>query len=513
MKRRISFMPKKVLAFVLVAGISLGVSVAVGAWSPDRPTYTVAHPADHVTFDSITDNPNYGDERAFFDAKPVTNTTSGGYNDNNKVTDGEEILVRAYVHNNAASSLNGANFEGAGVAKNTKIRVYLPTAAGTALQSNAYVSADNAQPQVVTDSTAFYGDSNFTVSYVPGSAIDYNNAHPTGMPLADSIVTTGAPLGYNTANGIFPGCFQYANIVTFKVKVHMQTTDFSVTKQVAIPGSGSWNKNVTASAGEVVSYQIGFTNKGNTTLNDVVVRDKLPAHMSIVPGTTNLFNANHPSGISAGSDGVVSDGGIDIGNYGPTGNGYVQFKATAPSDDNLQCGVNTITNIAEARVNGEATTDTATITITKNCPTPPPVIPAYSCDALTLATTGTRTVTVTTAYSATNGATLNNISYNFGDNTTPLITNKTTVDYTFAADGTYTVRATPSFSVNGKTVTADSASCAKVVTFQQGTPVAPIVTTTMPDTGPGQTIALFAGASVLGAIGYHFWMIRRLSKK
>ena len=505
-------MPKKVLAFVLVAGIALGVSVAAGAWSPNRPTYTVANPADHVTFNSITDNPNYGDERAFFDAKPVSNTTSGGYNDNNKVTDGEEILVRAYVHNNAASSLNGANLDGKGVAKNTQLRVYIPTAAGTALRANAYVSADNAAPQTVTDSTDFYGDSNFTVSYVSGSAMAYNNAHPGGMPLSDTIVTSGAHLGYESANGIFPGCFQYANIVTFKVKVHMQTTDFSVTKNVAIPGSGTWSKNVTATPGEVVAYQIGFTNKGTTTLTDVAIRDQLPAHMSIVPGSTKLFNANHPSGISAGSDGVVSNGGINIGTYGPTGNGYVQFKATVPGLSDLQCGVNTITNVAEARVSGEATTDTATITITKDCPNPTPTPPAYSCDALTLTTIGTRVVEVTTAFTATNGATLNNISYNFGDNTTPLITNKTTVDYTFAADGTYTVRATPSFTVNGKTVTADSASCAKVVTFQHGTHVTP-VTPSMPDTGPGQTIAIFIGASILGAIGYHFWMIRRLAKR
>lgn len=92
MKRILSYVPKKALALAIVAGAVLGVSAAVSAWGPDRPTYTVNNPADHVTFNSITDNPNYGDERAFFDVKPTSNTTSGGYVDKIKVKDGDEVI-------------------------------------------------------------------------------------------------------------------------------------------------------------------------------------------------------------------------------------------------------------------------------------------------------------------------------------------------------------------------------------------------------------------------------------
>lgn len=35
------------------------------AWGPSRDTYTIENPASHNVFNSITDNPDYGDERNF----------------------------------------------------------------------------------------------------------------------------------------------------------------------------------------------------------------------------------------------------------------------------------------------------------------------------------------------------------------------------------------------------------------------------------------------------------------
>ncbi len=41
-----------VVAAVLLATVGAAVTFA---WGPDRPTYTMAQPADHVTFNSITE--------------------------------------------------------------------------------------------------------------------------------------------------------------------------------------------------------------------------------------------------------------------------------------------------------------------------------------------------------------------------------------------------------------------------------------------------------------------------
>lgn len=370
MKKIFSRPSKKLLLGVSTVVALCGIAVTAHAWSPDRPTFTVANPAPYVTFDSITDNPNYGDERTFFDAKDATNTASGGYSDTNTVTDGETVLLRMYVHNDAASNLDDPDNTGPGVAHNTSVRVYVPTATATALQANAYIDASNANPGEVSDSTGFSANQAFSLSYVPGSAVTYNNAHPTGMPLSDSIVTTGAPIGYNQPDGNFPGCFQYVNIVTIEVKVHVPTPSFSITKQVAIPGQ-PWAKSTTANPGDTVSYLLTVKNTGNTLLNDLSVRDKLPAQEQIVPGSTTITDSNHPSGISAGTDDVVANG-IDLGSFNNGAVSYVKFKATIDPADQLACGANDLVNTGTVFQPGNATTasDTADVNVNRTCTTP-----------------------------------------------------------------------------------------------------------------------------------------------
>jgi len=128
-----SRLPKKLTA-ALVAILILTGFVSVKAWSPDRPTYTIENPAPHVTFNSITNNPNYGDERTFFDAKNAANKDQGGFVDKLATDGGQELLLRVYVHNNAADNLNtvpDGNGGFKGIAKNTKVRIHLPTAAAS----------------------------------------------------------------------------------------------------------------------------------------------------------------------------------------------------------------------------------------------------------------------------------------------------------------------------------------------------------------------------------------------
>jgi uncharacterized repeat protein (TIGR01451 family) len=507
MKRIFSKVSRKVLLASAVLATAVGMTAAVRAWWPERPTFTVAHPAPYVTFNSITDNPNYGDERTFYDVKDATNTSTGGFADKVQVKDGETLLLRTYVHNNAADNLNTVpDGKGGyvGVAKNTKVRIFLPTASATALRSNSYVSASNATPTEVADTVDFVGNSNFTLEYVPGSAVTYNNAHPTGVALNDSIVSTGANLGYETMNGTLPGCFQYTNIVTVKVKVKMPTPNYKVSKQVAVPG-GQWSENVTAKPGDTVSYLIGFNNTGSTQLTDAAIRDKLPAHMQIVPNTTTITNTNHPSGVNAGTDAIVSSG-IKIGTYNAGTNAYVSFKAKIDDQNNLPCGTTKLTNTAEAFVgNGPVVTDTADVVVTnpKDCTTPNQVA---DCQLLDVQKIGDRTVRATVTPFTANGAQLKLVTFDFGDNTKQ-VTDKTTFEHTYAQNGNYVVTATLTFMVNGQTVTRTSAACSKPINFV-ATPGQP---TTLVDTGAGDVLGIFAAVTAAGALAYRFVLARRFN--
>src|SRR6476469_411705 len=103
-----------------VAVAAVAIPAVVMAWGPDRPTYTMAQPADHVTFDSITDNSEVGDERNFLTIKDASNTAAGGWQDSVTAQAGHEYLVRVYVHNDAAANLNLK-------ATNVRTKVNVPT--------------------------------------------------------------------------------------------------------------------------------------------------------------------------------------------------------------------------------------------------------------------------------------------------------------------------------------------------------------------------------------------------
>lgn len=230
------------IASVLAAGAILALvpaSSAFAVWGPGRTTFTWDSPATYNTFNSITNNPVYGDERAFYDAKDVNSNT---YLDQIQVHDNQELVFRIYFHNDGASNLSLS-------ATNTKVKVLFPTNPTTNTASYAYISADNANPGTVGDTVDISGSYPFTLQYVPGSAQIKTNAM-NGVVLSDQIFNgSGATIGYSSLNGNVPGCAQYSGWVTFKVRVNMDTPAtppaktpvkvVTVTKTLPSTGAGS----------------------------------------------------------------------------------------------------------------------------------------------------------------------------------------------------------------------------------------------------------------------------------
>src|ERR1019366_9475289 len=98
----------------------------------------------------------------------------------------------------------------------------------------------------------------------------------------------------------------------------------------------------------------------------------------------------------------------------------------------------------------------------------------------------------------------------WGDKTsTQPIANPVGQTHQYGADGTYTVSATATFTVDGNSVTASGPQCKKQVTFTSVTPpkvTPPPVTpptpstpaaapTALVNTGPGSVVAMFAAAT------------------
>lgn len=199
-------------------------------WGPQRTVYrcqapTACQGADHVTFDSTIDTPNYGDERPFVDVKPAADTRSGGYLNVLKIrSDGEELVLRAYINNNADPALLT---QGRDSALGTRLRFMIPAEVARQAAPTAVISASNASPPAIWDGAWVYADWPFRLDYVFGSARLTNRApgtcghgnHWRKLWLSDDIVSDGVLVGYPTLNGQYPGVFCAGALATIRVRV------------------------------------------------------------------------------------------------------------------------------------------------------------------------------------------------------------------------------------------------------------------------------------------------------
>lgn len=382
--------PKRTAVGAIFAAAIL-VPAALLAWGPDRPTYTIEDPADHVTFNSITNNPNIGDERNFVGIRE--SGTNNLWKDEMAVEEGKTYTVRMYVHNNAAANLNL-------VAHDVTAKFNLPTTTGKSIQVNGFLSSSNATPTEVYDHAIFKSDRNFNLAYV-ADTLKFENNHfgAAGVALPESIFTSaGAKLGYTSLDGNIPGCFQYAGYVTFRVKPQFAPeSKFTMSKLVSKHGENKWVESYAAKPGETVDFLIQYKNTGSVRQDNVTFRDTLPAGMSYVNGSTIFGNAKNPSGVKATDD--ITGKGINVGSYAPGANAWAIFSAKVTENSKLPvCGTNKLVNKAKVTTGGGSIEDTANVTVPKECEETPPELPKTGAGEAILSVLGAGSLVASLGY-------------------------------------------------------------------------------------------------------------------
>lgn len=357
--------PKRFSAVIAMVAAAVIVPIAVLAYGPERPTFTSANPAPYVTFNSITDNSQVGDERNFVRVRP---SGQGNYGENVNLQAGGIYDVMVYYHNNASSGLNAS---GAGIARDVMLRMQMEAtvAANSSTKISGFITSSNANPTEVYDSANLTNTTGggMDLSFVAGSAKVTSNGAVNGATLPDSVFSTGTKLGFDSLNGNLPGCNEFAGYVIFKIKANQP--NFTVKKEVRKAGETGWKKTQAVKAGDTVEYLVSYANTGTTKQSNVVIKDTLPAGITYIPGTTKLTNATNPQGmvLDAKSD-TVTTTGANIGGYMPASNAYILFKAKVADNNNLPvCGPNTLVNKVEAQTNNGTKSDTAIVTVNKEC--------------------------------------------------------------------------------------------------------------------------------------------------
>ena len=220
---------------LIVAGLSaltlavLAPAASTYAWGPDRPTYTMKKPADHPTFNSITDNNVIGDERDFVRVTEVGG--NGKYVNELKITPGKTYEVYIFYHNNAASNLNGS---GKGLANKVKVQSKFPSKVNSSSKGtiSATISAEDSTPKSVWDEAYFTTDSKEDVElrYLPATAIIKNQGKLNGTVLSTELFTTGDYIGYNSLSGVLPGCEEFSGHIVYRLRAEQASS--SVAKQL-----------------------------------------------------------------------------------------------------------------------------------------------------------------------------------------------------------------------------------------------------------------------------------------
>lgn len=339
----------------------------VQSWGPqDRPTYTWETPADHRTFNSITNNPSLGDERNFV---RVCETAAAEHcKDEIAVEAGKVYTVYVYYHNNASASLNKS---GAGIADDVTLRMNMPEVitAGKKAMVKGTIHSSNASPTEVWDTAYFSSKEQVYLRYIDGTAQVHTAGTANGEYLDDASLwsDSGAKLAYYKEHwGIIPGCNEFAGYVTFQVKVDQP--GFYMEKTASKEGKNNYAETITVAPGDTIDFKIRYHNTGTTIQSGVLSYDKLANGMQMVPGTTYTET---PDGRGFETTDNLFNGGIVIGDFMPGEQAFITYKVKIVDDAELfKCGETVIyNNSAVATANGTEH-DAVKVTVKRDCNEP-----------------------------------------------------------------------------------------------------------------------------------------------
>lgn len=261
-----------------------------------------------------------------------------------------------------------------------------------------------------------------------------------------------------------------------------------------ITTSGSYAASVSPACGDVIQYSAELHNPMNGGLTNIVVSANLGnGSFSAVPaegasqGMTASVSVNLPSGGSLayqggtttlydGSGNVVrtlsddiTSGGVNIGNLPGSTTEFVNFRAK------VNCAAAPVTFTSTATVTVSATARASAI-----CP------PGQGGDSATVSANGSATA-----------------SANATSNVSQADADQKAHD---AASQAATPAAQANAQANANALAVASVKCSSAVVTAVSTPQ---VNRTLPNTGAGDVLGLFGGASALGGAAHYFFVSRR----
>lgn len=382
--------------------IQASVHAEEATWGPTRPTYTWKNPADHVTFNSMTDNPEIGNESNFVRVRKAG--THDPFVDNVTVEAGAEYEVSVYYHNNASAKLNEGDRRG--IAEN--VRLYMNKITdrlnpGEAALIKGTITSSNATPKAVWDTAYLNSKETVSLRYVPNSAKLTNSGSLNGTILNDDALfgkDGGTFLGYSKGYwGMIPGCNEFAGHVNFRIKV--DKAGFTGEKMASKENMNDYRTEITVAPGETIDFKLRYKNTGTTIQRGVSAYDLLGTGMTAIPGTTFLKTPR-----SAGFEKEnLFKNGFNIGDYNASEEAFITYKVKFSEDEKIfPCGDTVTYNNSAIAVLDTTIHSKVKVTVHRDCadkpktPNTPKELPHTGASETVLAVVVTAMIGIGTAY-------------------------------------------------------------------------------------------------------------------
>ncbi len=160
----------------------------------------------------------------------------------------------------------------------------------------------------------------------------------------------------------------YARITIWKENQSAQITLSKMGRNIS-QNKLIWTDSISANPSDIIEFSLQIKSKGNITVNNVSVKDILPAQMQYLEGSATINDV--PT-----TDDIINNG-LLIGNMWPGETKTIKFKAKLLDDSYFLANTTTLlsNNATAWSINTNFVSDSATILVSHRPNTPSPTLP------------------------------------------------------------------------------------------------------------------------------------------
>ncbi len=339
------------------------------------PSHTMQQVTDgtlgsRIILNSVSDNPDIGDEKNFLLAQQLENDSDGIWHTGQiDVKSPGEYLLKLYVCNNHPNGYQA-------MAKGVRVVFDIPKTKAKALEVAGRIFSRNTEPQNYLSKIVFKSENHvFHLECGQEPAILYNGGiGKDGFSLGNMAIkqplNQGVQIGYDDFDGRIPGGKKYASNILLKVRVVFDA-QFIICQKVRLSVSDRWTNAVNAGIGDRVEFLVRYKNCSDIgkRQRNVGFKVVLPRNLCYVIGSFQIWDYHYNMYshlIRLDGDDAFNDGDFSLGDPGYDPGDVIDIHFCAEIiDHDLAGGTNKLHSSVQCTVDGIVIQDHVSVFVQK----------------------------------------------------------------------------------------------------------------------------------------------------